>query len=49
VGKTLLLFVMLQAKIKGYMRELDMWSSVGVLNGIHVVSKSSSTQFLRIS
>jgi hypothetical protein len=35
VGKTLLLFVMLQAKIKGYMRELDMWSSVGVLNGIH--------------
>jgi hypothetical protein len=35
VGKTLLLFVLSEAKIKGYMRELDMCLSIGDLNGIH--------------
>jgi hypothetical protein len=28
VGETLLLFVLLQATIKGYVRELEIWSSV---------------------
>jgi hypothetical protein len=49
VGKTILLFVLLQAEIKRYMRELDMWSSVGELNGTHVNSISSSTTCVQLS
>jgi hypothetical protein len=47
-GKTLPLLVLLQAKIKGYMRELDMCSLVADAKGIYVVSKPSSIQFLRM-
>jgi hypothetical protein len=40
---------MLQVRIKGYMRELDMWSSVGDSSGIHVVSISSATTCVQLS